>query len=889
MNMKILKPFFLLFFIGLSSLTSLDAQETYEFKASNKAKLLVSLNDSLVNGFAGGLNNPQIFDLDINGDGQTDLLVFDREGSRWVPFERRQNRWKYNPEWIKQFPSCNNWVDFADYNCDGEPDLFCSKQGNIGVYKASRNLGKIEFTWALTGPYLYSTYQSGQTPANLLVIYSDRPVIKDVNGDGNVDILTFGQQASAIEFHENIQNCGLDFIRADACWGDFLENNLSNSLTIDACTGSTSPAPSFTDKLTHTGSTMLAADLSGNGLLDILLGDVSFDNAVAGFNVGDTSLANIESQDTTWPTNNIPVNIPAFPGFSFADGNNDGLKDIIVAPNMQAGRSDTCVWIYTNNGTLSNPIWVLTDSSFLQNQMLDAGRYAIPELVDITSNGLLDLIVGTSQGIGFWKNIGSANQPEWINNSLTLSPSSKSSITKDWCAPTAGDLNGDGLIDLIIGRTDGKLTYLQNSGNFFTPSFQGINSANFQNIDVGDLSSPELADLDQDGDLDLLIGNLKGNVAYYKNNSGNFILVNDKFGAISTDFRNTYSGRSIPRYCNIDGKPFLTVGSADSGIYQMDSLSFIMNSPSFIDHTIGNGSMNTTSLLETPWGGSKRTGRHQYLFKASEIIASGVSESRVTHLSLKVNTPSAPYLSQGFSIKIKHTNSDSLNTFLTGSQLCYSYIHTPSLGWNTITLEQPFDYDGTSNLMVEICFSKNVPNSDVHLSAHNTSFKSHIYGDVYNNNSITTNGCVMPYLGGDNLRPDMKFTLIPRMPVRKKLLQNGRINAPVIADMNGDGKPELVMGISTGGLLYYTGDTSAIGVENDHFQYSNNKLKVYPNPGKDDLWIEGAGLIQIVNAQGQVKMELKNSQNLLKIDTREWPSGIYFIRLENYHEIWIKS
>ena len=105
MNMKILKPFCLLFFIGLSSLTSLDAQETYEFKASNKAKLLVSLNDSLVNGFAGGLNNPQIFDLDINGDGQTDLLVFDREGSRWVPFERRQNRWKYNPCLLYTSPS----------------------------------------------------------------------------------------------------------------------------------------------------------------------------------------------------------------------------------------------------------------------------------------------------------------------------------------------------------------------------------------------------------------------------------------------------------------------------------------------------------------------------------------------------------------------------------------------------------------------------------------------------------------------------------------------------------------------------------------------------------------------------------------------------------------
>ena len=135
----------------------------------------------------------------------------------------------------------------------------------------------------------------------------------------------------------------------------------------------------------------------------------------------------------------------------------------------------------------------------------------------------------------------------------------------------------------------------------------------------------------------------------------------------------------------------------------------------------------------------------------------------------------------------------------------------------------------------------------------------------------------------------MKFTLIPRMPIRKKLLQNGRINAPVISDMNGDGKPELIMGISTGGLLYYTGDISTIGIENDHFEYSNNKLKIYPNPGKDELWIEGMGFIQIINAQGQIILNRKKTKNLEKIDTREWPSGIYFIRLRNNHEIWIKT
>jgi hypothetical protein len=147
----------------------------------------------------------------------------------------------------------------------------------------------------------------------------------------------------------------------------------------------------------------------------------------------------------------------------------------------------------------------------------------------------------------------------------------------------------------------------------------------------------------------------------------------------------------------------------------------------------------------------------------------------------------------------------------------------------------------------------------------------------------------MPELGSDSLRPDMKFTLIPRMPIRKKLLQNGRINTPVIADMDANGKPELVMGISTGGLLYYSGDTLTVGIEEKFIENKKYRAKIYPNPGRENLWIEGAGDIKIINAQGQVIIEINNSDNLQNINTSNWPQGLYYVSIKDKHEIWIKS
>ena len=117
--------------------------------------------------------------------------------------------------------------------------------------------------------------------------------------------------------------------------------------------------------------------------------------------------------------------------------------------------------------------------------------------------------------------------------------------------------------------------------------------------------------------MDLLVGNELGKVAYFENSNGAFTLVTETFGAIDADFRGTSSGRAIPRYVNLDGRGFLALGTADSGVYQMDSLAFTQNAPASLDLTVGTATTSTSSLLETPWGSSKRTGRHQYLIRAN--------------------------------------------------------------------------------------------------------------------------------------------------------------------------------------------------------------------------------------------------------------------------------
>ena len=261
-------------------------------------------------------------------------------------------------------------------------------------------------------------------------------------------------------------------------------------------------------------------DYNNDGLLDLVIGNYGYHNpnndpasSLALFeNIGNDSIPKYNLINRDWlglsTTNlNTTLNIPALnlsPTFSDLDG--DGNKDLIV------GDADGKVHFFTNNGgnfQITNPNY----------QNIDVGQFAQPQIIDVNRDGLNDLIIGEQDGtINYLPNSGTTTNAifDTIITNWGGVDVDQSYISTGFSNPTLYDSSG--VYQLFVGSFSGNIYQFKNIDNNLNGQFTAVNSTS-SNIWDGGKSALALADINNDNNPDMIVGNLSGGISFFSSDT----------------------------------------------------------------------------------------------------------------------------------------------------------------------------------------------------------------------------------------------------------------------------------------------------------------------------------------------------------------------------------
>jgi len=510
----------LVFFVGCSELFS----QGIKFQREINTIPVIINGVSVANSFGGGFSGstaPAFADID--GDGDQDLFVGEFDGH--INFYRNYGT-AINPHYklvTDRLTSVagpiavgiNSVPTFADIDKDGDFDLFVGEEtGNINFYRnisASRDTIPILFLEqeVLSGIQLYK--------------YST-PTFADIDGDGDQDLFV-GDVNGTITLYPN----------TGTAQSFSYTSSTRNFAFIDVGTHS---IPNF-------------ADVDKDGKVDLIVG-ASEGNIYFYQNTGSIFSASFSSSVfiADVGNNSTPV---------FVDIDKDGDVDLFAGENT-SGR-DVNIYFYRNFGQAFPQSLQFVTTTFVSN--LDVGKRSAPSLVDIDNDNDFDLFVGKEDGkINFYQNIGSATNPIFeleLKNPASFDVGSNG-------VPNFVDIDQDGDRDLFVGERDGRIKYYHNFGTATKPDFRLVTdslASNAGSIDVGMNSVLTFADIKKDGDADLFVGELDGNINFYRNigTATNFVFTLDTTNLFSIDSGNN----SAPSFVDIDSDRDVDLFVGESG------------------------------------------------------------------------------------------------------------------------------------------------------------------------------------------------------------------------------------------------------------------------------------------------------------------------------------
>ena len=226
------------------------------------------------------------------------------------------------------------------------------------------------------------------------------------------------------------------------------------------------------------------------------------------------------------------------------------------ALDLVVGVNDGTLRSFANNGEGVFPALTGTANPF---NGIDVGFSSALSFVDLDGDGDLDLVVGEINGTlrSF------ANDGAGRFSALTGAANPFNGIAVGInSAPIFADLDGDGDLDLVVGAYDGKLRSFANDGAGRFSALTGAANP-FDGLDVGSYSAPSFVDLEGDGDLDLVVGTYFGTLRSFANDgAGGFTALT---GAANPFDGIDVGGYSKPSFVDLDGDGDLdlVVGALD--------------------------------------------------------------------------------------------------------------------------------------------------------------------------------------------------------------------------------------------------------------------------------------------------------------------------------------